>query len=503
MLRLGQNANFGDNNYPHADVRHVSLTSQARKLGTYVVGTTGTGKSTFLLNLIYQDMRNGDGLCVLDPHGDFTLDILHRVPDDRLDDVILFDPSDLDYPLGLNPLDCNKDSAHERDLVVTTLMDTLYKLFAYSWGPRMEDLLRHSLHSILFNEGMTLFHLLLVLIDYRCRQGLTEQARLHDPVFKAYWELQFPESKFRDGLEQQPREQVDLITSSLNKIGRFLVNPIIRNIICQTKSAFNFREIMDEGKILLVNLSKGSTGADNSHFLGAVIINQIYIAALSRADKPERQRQAFHLYVDEYQNFATKTFPELQSEARKYGIDTTVAHQYRDQLDDQNKGSTLNVANLVTLRVSGKDAIELAVQYEAQPSTTLPKFQAQYELFEGLGWYQRKVENEVLYDKVDPQTQAYSDAHLEIANLMAQLPNYQAFCRVLDDSPTPRHFRQFRIDLYGKGEEKIDPEEAYEKVLHVRRQSRELVENSPDEIRKKLQSLLDDCTGGGVEIIKF
>lgn len=459
MLTLGTNANYGDEDYSTSHVREIYLSDDARKQGTYVIGTTGTGKTTFLLNLIYQDMRRRgsqgyEGLCVLDPHSDFTTAILRRVPEDRRDDVVLFDPTDVDCPLGLNLFECNRDDARERDLVVSTIIDTLHKLFADSWGPRMEDLLRHSILSLLLHpDPTTLIHLMMVLTNREHRQRLTAEARMRDPILRAYWEDQFPESTWdpKGSRWRKPREQVELVGSSLNKIGRFIANPIIRHIVGQEVSSFNFRQIMDEGKILLVNLSKGDLGPDNASLLGAVLVNQLLIASLSRKRLPPEQRRPFHLYVDEYQTFATKTFPELQSEARKYAIDTVVAHQYRDQLDLENIGSSLNVANLVALRVSGKDAIELSTQFDATPGVPEVMFRPLYTPVreDGQLWAKEVLPGtgQEIYELLPGSYQLYSDVHLEMANLLAQLPNYQAICRVLTAKEKPRTLHQFRLNL--------------------------------------------------------
>lgn len=454
MIVLGRNANYDSHDYTHAHVRDVRLSGAARSQGTYVIGTTGTGKTTFLLNLIFQDMLAGDGVCVLDPHGDFTLDILDLVPASRRDDVIVLDPADIEHPFGLNLFDCNRDDPRERDLVTSTIIDTLHKLFKDSWGPRMEDLLRHGILSLLLHdEPTTLIHLMMIMVSYEHRQRLTKRAREVDPILRFYWEDEFPESKENNrGERVKNRQQIELVQSSLNKIGRFITNPIIRNIVGQPQSSVNLRQVMDEGKILLVNLSKGDIGQDNSSLLGAVLVNQLLIAALSRREIPEGQRRPFHLYVDEYQNFATKTFPQLQSEARKYAIDTVVAHQFRDQLDDENQGSTLNVANIVCFRVSGKDAIEIAQQYDLTPPDGDERFEPiVYEVDEGV-FAQEKTggTGTGLFRVVEAEQRTYSDSHLQWANILSQLKNHQAICRVLEASDRPRELEQYRLNPFDK-----------------------------------------------------
>lgn len=439
-IRLGQDAND--------EGRVIDLSDIARALGTYVIGTTGTGKTTFLNHMILQDITAGHGICVLDPHGDQIDYIIARIPKDRVKDVILFDPADIEHPFGLNLFSCDHTDPRQRDLITSTLMDTLYKLFHYSWGPRMEDLLRHSIQTLLYNGDSTFLELLQLLTNHEKRKQLSQAGSAADPVLRHYWEHQFPENEYVASTDKWriPREQIDLVSSSLNKIGRFLVNPVVRNIIAQIESTINFREVMDEGRILLVNLSKGDIGSDNSSFLGSVLVNQLLLAALSRRSIPEEQRRPFYLYVDEYQNFATESFPQLQSEARKFRVSTVVAHQYRDQLDDNNRGSTLNVANIVVFRVSGKDAVELAGQFDNTPRE-LP---AQYRPVMGQvgdGVYaqaQTSGSQTTLYEAIVGLRETYSDTHLEMANLLATLPQHQGIVRIMDEKT--KGLRQYRID---------------------------------------------------------
>lgn len=482
MLTLGINARYRDEYDPTAHVKEIYLSPDARRQGTYIIGTTGTGKSTLLLNMVLQDIKAGEGVCFLDPHGDITFDILDRIPDNRRDDVILFDPSDIDFPFGLNLLSCNRDDPRERDLVTSTLIETLYKLFDYSWGPRMEDLLRHGVLSLLHHdEPTTLIHLMMIATNYEHRQRLTAKAKEEDPILRAYWEDEFPESISERGKFRKTRQQTELTSPLLNKIGRFITNPIIRNIVGQPESTINLREIMDQGKVLLVNLSKGDLGSDNSALLGAVLVNQLLIAALSRRKIPEKQRRPFHLYVDEYQTFATKTFPQLQSEARKYAIDTVVAHQFRDQLDDENKGSSLNVSNIVCFRVSGKDAVEIAQQYDLTPPEADPRQEPILFETEKPGVYaQDKLQGTGtgLFRWVEGSPQAYSDVHLETANLLAQLPNYQAICRVLTPKEKPRTLHKFRVDLVDQ------PTIKHSQVDYIQERSRQLCAYNREQIRQ-------------------
>lgn len=424
----------------------VELTPAARRQGVYLIGTTGCGKTTLLQNLIYQDMADPirPGLCVLDPHGDFIDAILERVPDNRWDDVILFAPGELDQmrrPLGLNILECDRSDPKQVARVTSTVVDTLRKLFFYSWGPRMEDLLRHSILTLMETPDTTLLDLLLLLASDEERSRYTKMdglgvSGLSDPVLRHFWQTQFA--------AYNRRERVEVVGSSLNKIGRFLANPLIRNIVAQPRNAFNLRTVMDQGKILLVNLSKGDIGEDNTFLLGGVLINLILIAALQRRDTPPEQRRPFHLIVDEFQNFATESFATLQGEARKYAIDVIVAHQYRDQLDELNLGSTLNVANFITMRVSGKDSFDLSAQFDNTPPAPDKRMEPVYKQYsaalprslsgtESVFEVYKPLNQPTPFREVEQPRRPYSDVQAETANHLATLPNYYAECRLVGD----------------------------------------------------------------------
>ena len=396
----------------------VALEDPGRQQGTYVAGVTGTGKSTLLANLVLADIEAGDGVCLLDPHGDLTEDVLLRIPARRREDVILFDPADIEYPMGLNLFECRLDDPRQVDRVCSELVGTLHKLFWYSWGPRMEDVLRHSILTLIAWPGATFLDLMWLLTDQAFREAVV--AKVKDPILRHFWQNQFPKS------ERTRREWVD---SSLNKIGRFLANPVMRNIISQPKSSFDMRRIMDEGKVLLVNLSKGRLGEDNSALLGAMVVNKILVAALERAELPPAQRRRFHLVVDEYQSFATETFPTLQSESRKYNVDTVVAHQYRNQLDDLNRGSTLNVGNLILFRTTGVDSRELAMQFDNTPPE--PEMERQPMIYptsrEGL--YRTGDRQE--YVLIAGKARMYSDVEAERANRLTNMIPFAASCKMV------------------------------------------------------------------------
>lgn len=435
------------------DGKEVVLTDAARRQGVYIIGTTGTGKTTLLKTIACQDMRNGDGICLLDPHGDMVDELLMRVPPERRGDVIVFDPGaedQFDQPLGLNLFDCDRSDPRQRRRVAATILDTLYKLFSYSWGPRMEDLLRNSILTLLEKPETTLLDLWLLLASPKHRKYYTTD--ISDVVLNEFWKQQFAMYMPKSGKRAiVSRELLELVGSSLNKIGRFLTDPVIRNVIAQPQSSFRMSDIMNEGKILLVNLSKGDLGEDNSSLLGAVLVNQVLIGALQRRSIPPLQRRRFHLIVDEYQNFATAAFPTLQSEARKYAIDVIVAHQYRDQLDDLNKGSTLNVANFIVMRVSGRDSYELASQFDNTPPEAdrkkEPFFEKNFDMDGSVYYTEAKIEGtgEKPYDEVELPRRAYNDVQSEQANDLSTLEDYRALCRLFIEHK-PQEFTIETID---------------------------------------------------------
>lgn len=340
------------------------------------------------------------------------------MPKERVDDVILFDPADIDHPLGLNIFECSDRSDPKMvDRVCSEVVLTFKKLFPDFWGPRMEDLLRHSILTLMGTPDCTMLDLLPLLTDDEARARYV--SRTSDPILRHYWAQAFPENR---------RSQNEWVSSSLNKIGRFLTNPVIRNIVSQPRSSFDVRQLMDEGKVLLVNLSKGQLGEDNSGLLGSVLVGKILIAALSRSEIGFAKRRPFHLIVDEYHSFATESFPTLQSEGRKFGIDTMVAHQYRDQLDDLNKGSTLNVGNFILFRVTGRDGQEMAMQFDNSPPVPEDVLKSVPYRSGREGVY-RSAGDQV---KVKGSSRSYSDVSRETANYLANAPNYQAYCKLIE-----------------------------------------------------------------------
>jgi hypothetical protein len=414
MLRLGLSVK---------DNTPVQLSLDERRQGTYIIGTTGTGKSTLLKNIIYQDMHQDreHGLCVLDPHGDLIDELLCLVPKDRINDVILFDAMDTERPFGLNLLDCDHNESHQIRWVVSTVMGTLQRLFAYSWGPRLEHVLRHTLLTAMALPDSTFIELLLLLTNEEFRHQVVE--RIQDPILTQFWA----------DLPRSQRERYELISSTLNKISSFITDRSMRNIIGQPHNTIDLKKVMNEGKILFINLSKGDLGEANSSLLGAVLVNLVLIAALQRRSIPVKNRRPFHLIEDEFQNFATESFAILQSEARKYVVDVVVAHQYRDQLDDLSKGSTLNVGNMVVFRVTGRDSYSLASQFDDTPPPPDTRVEPVYREYKYQGT-DFLIETNLstaegkLYQEVELPRRPYSDVEAEKANELSILPNYEAIC---------------------------------------------------------------------------
>lgn len=332
-----------------------------RRRHMYIIGKTGVGKTEFLKDMIMQDIKGGQGLAVIDPHGDLIDDILPLIPPQRAEEVILFDPSDTQRPMGLNMLEAQTEE--QKHYVTTSIIGLMYKLFDPHQtgiiGPRFEHAIRNAMLTVMCEPGNTFVEVVRALTDATFVQELLP--KVQDPIVRRYWTDQIAQTS-----DFHKSEVLDYIVS---KFGRFVTNKMIRNIIGQSQSAFNFRKVMDEGKILLINLSKGKIGEENSSFLGLVLVPKILIAAMSRQDMPKEQRRDFFLYVDEFQNFATPDFAQILSEARKYKLNLTVANQFIGQMEEEVKNAIFgNVGTLVSFRVGVADANYL--QHEFQPTFT-------------------------------------------------------------------------------------------------------------------------------------
>ncbi len=330
-----------------------------RRRHTYIIGKTGTGKTEMLKTMIMQDINNGEGLAVIDPHGDLVEDILRMIPPKRAEEVILFDPSDTERPMGFNML--SADTEQQKHFVVNSIIGLMYKLFDPNKtgiiGPRFEHAIRNAMLTVMYEKGSTFIEVVRVLTDQAFVQELLP--KVQDPIIRRYWTDQIAQTS-----DFHKSEVLDYITS---KFGRFVTNKMIRNIIGQSDSSFEFRKVMDEGKILLINLSKGKIGEENANFLGLVLVPKILVAAMSRQDIPNQEdRRDFFLYVDEFQNFATPDFAQILSEARKYRLNLIVANQFIGQMEEEIKNAIFgNVGTIASFRVGVTDANYL--QHEFQP----------------------------------------------------------------------------------------------------------------------------------------
>ncbi len=324
-----------------------------RRRHFYTLGKTGMGKTSMIQNMAIQDIRNGNGVAIVDPHGEFAEECLKAVPKERIKDVIYFNPADLDFPVALNIME--KVDPEYRHLVSSGLIGIFKKLWADSWGPRLEYILRNAILALLSHPSSTLLGINRLLVDKQYREEVLSY--VDDPVVSSFWIDEF--SKYNDRL------LTEAISPIQNKVGQFLSSGLIRNIVGQTRSSFSVREIMDSNKILIMNLSKGHIGEDNSALLGAMMITKIQLAAMSRVDIPEEKRKDFYLYVDEFQNFATESFAGILSEARKYRLNLILAHQFMAQLDENVLNAVLgNVGTLVTFRVGAMDTEVLEKEFE-------------------------------------------------------------------------------------------------------------------------------------------
>jgi hypothetical protein len=334
-----------------------------------IVGKTGMGKTTLLRQLIVSDMQAGHGLALIDPHGDLAETILDQVPKHRTNEAIAFDAGDRAFPLAFNPLACSHPD--QRPLVASGIVSAFKKLYGESWGPRLEHILRNAVLALLEVPDSSLLALQRMLADARYRRAVA--ARLADPVVRTFWQQEFSGWK--------PQYQAEAIAPVQNKLGHFLSQPILRAIVGQARSALDLRQVLDRGRILIVNLSKGRIGEDGTTLLGSLLVTSIQLAAMSRADTPEHQRRDFFLYVDEFQNFATDSFATILSEARKYRLSLTLANQYLAQMEEATLEAVFgNVGSLLVFQVGARDAEALAEQLggDATPQDlmALPRYRA-------------------------------------------------------------------------------------------------------------------------------
>jgi hypothetical protein len=354
---------FGLTNFRGANQK-FGIKRRDRGRHLYIIGQTGAGKSGLLKLLTLSDIYHDQGLAIIDPHGDYATDMMKFVPEHRLNDVVYMNPADIMFPMAFNPMEVFDENL--KNHISSEIVGVLKRMFVDSWGPRLEYILRYTILALLDTPDSTMLGITRMLTEKSYRKKVI--ANIKDPVVRNFWI-----SEFASWNEKFASEAVAPV---LNKVGAFVANPLVRNIIGQPQSAFNIRQLMDEGKILVVNLSRGQVGEDNAAILGALLVTKIQLAAMSRADIPEDDRRPFYLYVDEFQNFATDSFAVILSEARKYGLNLTVANQYISQMPETVRDAVFgNVGTMVSFRVGPGDSQIVgpyfAPAFEPQDITTL------------------------------------------------------------------------------------------------------------------------------------
>ncbi|MBI2483049.1 type IV secretion system DNA-binding domain-containing protein [Candidatus Uhrbacteria bacterium] len=367
---------FAQTNF-RGKTQQFGIKTDDRRRHMYLIGKTGMGKTSMLEQLILHDIKMGHGVAYLDPHGDTAQKILDFIPSYRVNDVIYFNPADLSWPVAFNVLEhVDRDQQH---LVASGLIGIFKKIWADSWGPRLEYVLRNAILALMDYPGTTLLGIMRILVDKEYRRKVI--AKVQDPVVKAFWVDEY--ARYPD------KFQTEAIAPIQNKVGQFLSSPLVRNIVGQVKSTIDIQQIMDGEKILIMNLAKGGVGEDNSALLGAMMVTKLYLGAMARVRVPEEERKDFYLYVDEFQNFATDSFADILSEARKYRLNLIIAHQYIGQLMTDTSTRVRdavygNVGTIVTFRVGATDAEFLEPEFmpifTQEDLVNLPKWEVYLKL---------------------------------------------------------------------------------------------------------------------------
>lgn len=351
----------------HKHEKVFGIKTDDRRRHIYIIGKTGMGKTVLIKNMAIQDIQMGRGVGIVDPHGEFAEEVLKFVPKSRINDVVYFNPADIEHPIAFNVME--KVDFSWRHLVAAGLLGVFKKIWPDVWSARMEYILNNTILALLEIPNTTLLGINRMLADKDYRKKIVD--RITDPAIKSFWVNEF--AKYPD------RFREEAIAPIQNKVGQFISAPLIRNIVGQVKSKIDMRKVMDEGKILIMNLSKGKIGEDPSRLLGALMITKLQLAAMSRVDTPEEQRKDFFLYVDEFQNFATEAFANILSEARKYRLNLTLAHQYIAQMEDVVRDAVFgNIGTIICFRVGAADAEflekEFLPEFSLNDLVNLPKY---------------------------------------------------------------------------------------------------------------------------------
>lgn len=344
-IYIGKRSGWGEDQLfgiQHEDARHH----------TYIIGKTGSGKTTLLRNMILQHLSQGHGLALLDPHGDLADELLNHFPPSRADDLVYFNPGDLEFPVGLNLL--GNVPPDERHLVASGIVAAFKSIWRESWGPRMEYILYNALVALLDCQNTSLLGVNRMLTDADYRAWVVRQVK--DPFVRSFWTDEFA--------SYDARFVREAIAPIQNKIGQFLMNPPIRNILGQVATKIDFRFLMDTGRVFIANLSKGKLGADKANLLGSLLATQFQLAAMARTNTPEHERRDFHLFIDEFHNFTTDSFAAILAEARKYRLCLTLSHQYLDQLAPEVRQAVFgNAGTMIAFRTGHTDAELLAKEF--------------------------------------------------------------------------------------------------------------------------------------------
>jgi len=357
---------IGLTNYQNKHIR-FGIKEKERSGHIYCIGKTGVGKSTLLLNMAISDIQNGSGVGIIDPHGDIAESILDHIPKERIKDVIYFNPSDAQFPIAFNPLSCV--SEHERHIVASSLIATFKKIWADSWGPRLEHIFRNAILSLLHYPSATVLDIQPLLTDSDFRSEVMHY--LKDAALRNFWYKEFN--------PLSPQMKHEAVSPIINKIGLFQTHPLIRNIVAQPESSFSVADIQNSKKIFIANLSKGVLGEDGTQLLGSMLVTQFQTAALGRATQSVQSRFPFYLYIDECASFVTLSFADMLSESRKYGLCLFLTHQYMYQLHDEIRNAILgNVGTVISFRVGAPDAKVLEQEFtpvfSAEDLVSLPQY---------------------------------------------------------------------------------------------------------------------------------
>lgn len=354
LLKNYSISTFGLTNFRNQHLE-FGIRREDRNRHLYIIGKTGMGKSKLIQLLVISDIYHNKGLCLIDPHGDLARDIIKYVPKERISDVIYFNPLDGEYPVGFNPLQCY--SPEEKHQVVNGFIAIFKKLFAANWTNRLEHMLRFTVLALVEVEDSTVVDIVRILTDIEFRQQTVK--KIQSPVVKNFWTHEF--ASWNEKFDNEA------IIPIINIVGQFISNDYIRNVVAQKKSAFDFYKAMNEGKIVIINIAKGILGEDNAALLGSMIITKIQEATMARVNIPENERREFYLYVDEFQNFATESFNQILSEARKFNLSLTIAHQYIDQLSENIRKTVFgNIGSFICFRVGPEDAHYLGNEFAPQ-----------------------------------------------------------------------------------------------------------------------------------------